>query len=124
MKTRIAQSLGTLALSMVLIAGCATSGKSSAGSTAANLAGSVAGSDVTKAAVAALASKVGIGENYVALALNAAQGLLGSGQKTAEEKATAAQGGVDQAAAQAASDGKAFTEEQKSGLLEGLKGLL
>jgi hypothetical protein len=31
---------------------------------------------------------------------------------------------VDKAASQAASDGKPFTEEQKGGLLEGLKGLL
>ena len=122
MSIRISQILGTLTLSAVLAAGCASSGGSK--STAANLASSVAGSDVTKAAIAALAAKVGIGENYVGLALSAAQGLLGSGTKTAEEKATAAQGGVDKAAAQATSDGKAFTEEQKTGLFEGLKGLL
>ncbi|HEX2570749.1 MAG TPA: hypothetical protein VH877_14425 [Polyangia bacterium] len=124
MTIRIHQILGTLTLCALLAAGCASSGKSSGGSTAANLAGAVAGSDTAKAAIAALAAKIGVSENYVSLALTAAQGLLGSGKKTAEEKATAAQGGVDKAAAQAASDGKAFTEEQKTGLFEGLKNLL
>ena len=124
MSSRIAQILGTFVLATALVAGCASSGGSGGRSTAANLASSVAGSDVTKAALAALAAKVGIGENYVSLAFSAAQGLLGSGTKTAEQKAAAAQGGVDKAAAQAASDGKAFSDDQKSGLLEGLKGLL
>ena len=73
---------------------------------------------------AALATKLGINESYVSAALTAAQGALGTGTKTNEEKAAAAQVGVDKASAQADADGKAMTADQKSGLLEGLKAML
>lgn len=77
------------------------------------------------APAAALAAQLGINETYVTAAMNAAQSALGSApEKTPEAKAQAAQAGVDSAAAQAQADGKPLAEEQKTGLLEGLKGLL
>src|SRR5688500_3539947 len=75
-------------------------------------------------ASAALATQLGINEAYVSAAVTAAQGALGTGTKTPEEKTAAAQVGVDKASAQADAEGKSLTADQKTGLLEGLKGML
>lgn len=77
-------------------------------------------------AAATLATTLGIDEKYVSVALGAAQAALGGNAATAtpEQKSTAAQTGVDTAAAQAAADGKPIADQQKNALLEGLKGLL
>lgn len=121
MNMQLTRVLAAFAFSGMLLAGCAqtTAAAGSATGTATSMA-----TDASKAAVTALAAKVGVGENYVTMALDAAKGLLGSGTPTAEAKAAAAQQGVDKAAAQAQTDGKAFTDEQKNGLIEGLKGML
>lgn len=101
-----------LSAALCVAAGCGSSGGAAAG-------GSTA-SSVASQATAALASKLGISKTLVDLALEKAKSMLSSGA----DKATAAQAGVDAAASQAEADGKAFTEDQKSGLLEGLKGML
>jgi len=98
-------------------AGCATSGGAGGGQ-------STMSGDASKGAATAIAAKLGISESYVTTALEAAQSALGGGQKTADDKATAAQAGVDKAAAQAQTDGKPLTDDQKTGLLDSIKGLL
>ena len=77
----------------------------------------------TVSPTAAVAAKLGISETYVTGAVDAAKAALGAGTKP-EEKAAAAQVGVDKASAQAQTDGKPLTDEQKTGLVESLKGLL
>ena len=106
------------------VAGCGASGGGSSASGGGTTMAAAGGAGGAQAAAGALASQLGIPENYVSTALNAAQGALGTGPKTADTKAAAAQTGVDKAAAQAQSDGKPLTEPQKSGLLDGLKNLL
>lgn len=110
----------------ISLAACASSGGAGAGSSAMGAASS-------QGAVSALASKLGISESYVTTALSAAQAALGGGgaagataaaAPTADQKASAAQAGVDKAATQAQTDGKPLTDDQKTGLLEGLKGML
>jgi len=111
----------------ISLAACASSGGAGAGGS------SAMGGASSQAAVSALASKLGISEGYVSTALSAAQAALGGGgaaaatavaPPTAEQKAAAAQTGVDKAATQAQTDGKPLTDDQKTGLLEGLKGML
>jgi len=78
-------------------------------------------------AVAAIAGKLGVDPKYVRIALSAAQGALngGGGQAAAPEvRDAAAKHGVDQAAAAAQTDGKPLSDDQKSGLLDSVKGLL
>jgi hypothetical protein len=110
----------------ISLAACASSGSAGSGNTAMGAASS-------QGAAAALASKLGINESYVTTALSAAQAALGGGgaagataaaAPTPDQKAAAAQAGVDKASAQAQTDGKPLTDDQKTGLLDGLKGLL
>lgn len=104
----------TCCLSVVLglAAACGSSGGAAAG-------GSTAGA-LASEATAALASKLGIGKTLVDLALSKAKSMFSGGA----DKATAAQAGVDAAVAQAEADGKPLVEEQKAGLLDGIKSLL
>jgi hypothetical protein len=115
MFTRIAHLLIAFVLSTATF-GCATTGGASTGA--------AVGTEEGKALIGALASKLGINQSYVSTALSTAQGQLGGGPKTAEAKSSAAQQGVDKVAAQAQTDGKALTDEQKTGLLDGIKELL
>ena len=104
-----------------------------------NAANSATGS--TTSPVAALAAKVGIPEPLVTMALQAAQGLLAQKAQpaatvagappsgvaptiTADDKAAAAQQGVETAASHAQSQGKPIPDAKKFELLEGLTGLL
>jgi hypothetical protein len=98
-------------VAVAVFTSCATAGET---------AGMMAGDPLVKTGVTALASKVGINESYVTMASTAAQSLLGQGK----DKTAAIKGGVDQAAAKASADGKAFTPEQTTGLMQGLSGLL
>ena len=117
MFTHVARLLATLALAVTVFA-CATTGSGPSG-------GSTIGGDAEKAAVGAIANQAGIGESYVTMALSTARGLLGSGaQKTAGEKADAAQQAVDKTAAKAQTDGNPLSDTQKTTLLDGIKGLL
>jgi hypothetical protein len=75
-------------------------------------------------AVAAAAAQLGVNEKYVTMAVDAAQSAFGTGPKTADDKATAAQAGVDKAAAQAQTDGTPLTADQKTGLVDTIKNLL
>jgi type IV pilus biogenesis protein CpaD/CtpE len=100
------------------VAACATSGTGGTGTTPASGENPV---------VAAIAGKLGIDPKYVGMALSAAQGALngGGGQAAAPEvRDTAAKQGVNQAAAAAQADGKPLSDDQKSGLLDSVKGLL
>lgn len=106
-------SLGIVGLVVALATACGASGTAGAG-------GGAATSVATNQAAALLASKLGIPGPLVDLALEKARSLLGGGA----DKAAAAQAGVDVAAAQAQAQGSPLAEEQKSGLLEGLKNLL
>jgi hypothetical protein len=112
--------LRTIRIAAMAIALAACGGGAKSGEGAATPAAGMTG----EAGAAALAAQLGIPEAYVATALTAAQSALGMGEQTADSKAAAAQAGVDKAAAQAESEGKPLAEEQKTGLLEGLKGLL
>jgi hypothetical protein len=111
--------LRSLALSFALVlsaAACGSSSKAGAGQTTTSAA---------NAGVTALAAKIGVSESVVSGALDAAKKALGAGEnKTDAEKAAAAQAGVDKAQADATAAGKPLTDDQKSGLLEGLKGML
>ena len=112
------RALHIVVIGLALSACGAKSGEGSSTTPAAGMTGA-------SAPAAALAAQLGINEAYVTAAWNAAQSALGtSPEKTPEAKAQAAQAGVDSAATQAQADGKPLAEEQKSGLLEGLKGLL
>ena len=102
------------------VAGCA--------GTNANVAG--AGGTAASAGAAA-GSSLGLSDTLVQVAVQAAKGWLsnklGTTQgavATAEDKAAAAQAGVDAAEAKAKQDGTAVTDQQKSGLLGMLKGML
>ena len=104
---------GCLVIALGLASACGASGKSGLG-------GSTVAAAAQSQATAALAQKLGISPALVDLALEKAKSLLGGGT----DKTLAAQAGVDAAAAQAEAQGKPLVEEQKTGLLEGLKGLL
>jgi hypothetical protein len=82
--------------------------------------------DPAQAGAVALGAQLGISETVVTAGLGAARAALGTSEapKTDAEKAAAAQAGVDKAAVQAEAEGKPLAEEQKTGLLEGLKSLL
>lgn len=92
----------------------------------------VAATEGAAAAAGATATpSLGLSDTLVQVAVQAAKGWLsnklGSAQgavATAEDKAAAAQVGVDAAAAKAQQDGTAVTDQQKSGLLGLVKGLL
>ena len=100
-------------------------GLAACGSSAGSLPGSATpASMAVDGAVAALASKLGISPDLVAAGLAAAKAALGGTKHTLEDKALAAQVGVDHAATKAEASGKALADEQKSGLLEGLKNML
>lgn len=104
-----------VALSVVA---CATSGTGGTGTKS---------SSGDNPAVEAIAGNLGIDAKYVGIALSAAQGALngGGGQAAAPEvREAAAKQGVDQAAAAAQADGKPLSDDQKSGLLDSVKGLL
>lgn len=80
---------------------------------------------------AAAASSLGLSDTLLQVAVQAAKGWLsnklGTTQgavATAEDKAAAAQAGVDAAEAKAKQDGTVVTDQQKSGLLGLLKGML
>lgn len=86
--------------------------------------GPAAGAGAQAGAATAVAAKLGVDEKYVTMAVDAAQSAFGTSQKTADDKASAAQAGVDKAAAQAQTDGKPLTDDQKTGLVDAVKGLL
>ena len=80
---------------------------------------------------AAATPSLGLSDTLVQVAVQAAKGWLsnklGTTQgavATAEDKAAAAQAGVDAASAKAQQDGTTVTDQQKSGLLGLLKGML
>jgi hypothetical protein len=82
-------------------------------------------------AAAGGASSLGLSDVLLQVAMQAAQGFLTN--KTAanptqmpsvEDKTAAAQAGVDAAVTKAKDDGKEITEQQKTGLLDYLKGAL
>ena len=108
----LALALGALALGAVSCSGAAGS---AGGATTAGAQGGAA---------TAIAAKLGVDEKYVTMAVDAAQSTFGSSPKGPDDKATAAQAGVDKAAAQAQTDGKAFTADQQTGLVDAVKGLL
>ena len=89
-------------------------------SCATTTASQVAASPLVSSGVSALATQLGIDPTYVSLAMTAAQTLLGQGK----DQAAAVGGAVDEAAAKAKADGKAFTTEQMSGLAQGITGML
>ncbi len=107
--SRVFSAVVVVALSV--FTSCATAGET---------AGMMASDPMVKSGATALAAKVGINESYVTLAASTAQSLLGQGK----DQTAAIKGGVDQAAARASADGKPFTPEQSSGLMQGLSGLL
>lgn len=116
------KALSGIALSVLFATGCATT---SAAGTAAAGAASSAATAAAPSAISTLASSLGINEGLVQTALTAAQGMFGSSQKTADDKTAAAQAGVNAAAAKATENGgTALTDVQKSGLLDGIKGML
>lgn len=89
------------------------------------------GAAAAASAGATATPSLGLSDTLVQVAVQAAKGWLsnklGSAQgavATAEDKAAAAQVGVDAAAAKAQQDGTAVTDQQKSGLLGLVKGLL
>ncbi len=92
----------------------------------------VAGAEGAAATAGAAATpSLGLSDTLVQVAVQAAKGWLsnklGTTQgavATAEDKAAAAQAGVDAASAKAQQDGTAVTDQQKSGLLGLLKGML
>jgi len=99
-------------------AACATSGTGTTPSAG----------EATNPAAAAIAAKLGVSEKYVGIAMSAAQSALGGAQgaatATADAKEAAAKEGVDKAASQAQADGAPLNDDQKSGLLDSLKGVL
>jgi hypothetical protein len=115
MSIRVSRLFATFVVS-VGIWGCATAGSGNSGANVAN--------EAEKTAVSALASQLGVSGNYVSLAVTTAKSVLGSGEKTPEQKAAAAQQGVEKAAAQAKTDGNVITDQQKTTLVDGIKGLL
>ena len=109
---RISWTTCFLSAALGLATACGSSGgAASGGSTTSALASE---------ATAMLASKLGISKALVDLGLSKAKSMFSGGA----DKATSAKAGVDAAAAQAEADGKPLVEEQKSGLLDGLKNLL
>jgi len=107
--------IGFLGLSLAAASACGGGSATSAAT----------GMPMGAGAVAPLAAKLGIPESYVAMALQGAQGALGGvTSATPDQKAAAAQAGVDKATAQAQTDGKPLTAEQQTGLLDGIKGML
>lgn len=110
-------TLSCLVIALGLASACGAAGGSSAG-------GSTMQAAATNQATAALAQKLGISPALVELALAKARSLLSGGASPAADKGSAALAGVEAAAAQAQADGKPLAEEQKSGLLDGLKNLL
>ena len=106
----------TAALALALgAAACAGAAGSGGGATTAGAQGGAA---------TAIAAKLGVDEKYVGMAVDAAQSAFGSSAKTADDKGTAAQAGVDKAATQAQTDGKPLTDDQKTGLVDAVKGIL
>ena len=112
------KSIGVVVLSSLAVAGC--KGANTNTVTA----------DGTAAAASAT-STMGLSDALVQTAVQAAKGWLsnkmGSGQSamaTAQDKASAAQAGVDAATATAQQDGTTITDQQKTGLLSMLKGML
>jgi hypothetical protein len=75
-------------------------------------------------AATAVAAKLGISDKYVTMAMDAATAAFGASPKSADDKATAAQAGVDKAATQAQTDGTPLTDDQKTGLVDAVKGIL
>ena len=78
----------------------------------------------TGQASSALAAKLGIPPVLVEKALSTARSMLTGGATASGDKTSAAQAGVNAAAAQAESEGKPLVDEQKRGLLEGIKNML
>lgn len=113
---RVSRLLAAFALSIGIF-GCATTGSGNSG-------GATVANEAEKTAVNALSSELGVSGTYVSLAVSTAKNMLGSGEKTSEQKTAAAQQGVEKAAAQAKTDGNAITDQQKTSLVEGIKGLL
>lgn len=83
-------------------------------------AASSSGNPMMDAATKAIADKTGIDQPYVQLAATTAQSMLASGS----DQSSAIAGGVNTAADKAEADGKPMSADQKSGLLEGLKGII
>ena len=123
---------GALLLPALLATGCAAKNANSSAETSAVKA--------AEAPIMMLAKKVGVNEGLVQIALQSAQSYLAGkmapvvpgappsappSPPSMEEKATAANQGVEAAAKSLKDEGKTpFTEAQSSTLAEGLKGLL
>ena len=129
---KLLKTLGAVVLFSVALATTGCAGNKNAASSATGAAASP---------VEMLAAKVGIPAPLVTMALQAAQGLLAQKAQpaatvagappsgvaptiTADDKAAAAQHGVEAAASHAQSQGKPISDAKKFELLEGLKGLL
>lgn len=76
------------------------------------------------AVASSLASKLGVDEKYVSLALYTAKESFRGAIQTPVQRVAAAKSGVDQASVQAQADGKPLATEQKQGLFEGVRDAL
>src|SRR5437762_9003621 len=92
---------GAFALSLVAVAGCASSGMGSGGGML-----SAAESQVEGAAVSQIAQRVGISADVAQVAVTTAKSAFSGSSKTASDKASAAQQGAQAATQQASEQGQ------------------
>jgi hypothetical protein len=112
-----------LALSALLAAGCASEQASEYPNTRGDIA-SVSSSSFGQAAVAAVASRVGISERYVGMALDASRNSFANSAQSIDDKERAAQQGASVAAQQAAADGQPMSTDQRNSLLQEIRNFL